>query len=934
MDKSIVKGLNDKLYEKRKATALELERLVKQCVINGDYTRIDKIISELCRDYAYALHQPMARNAGLMGLAATAIALGTNEVGKYLGTILPPVLACFGDQNDQMRFYACESLYNIAKISKGEILIYFNEIFDVLCKISADTEDSVRGAAELLDRLIKDIVAEKASTYISIVNNNPESVPPAVKPDPISGNVYQETYEQDPHLAFSLPKFIPLLKERIYVINPDTRIFLVDWIRVLLNAPGLELTSFLPSFLGGLFTFLGDSHKDVRVVTSSLMDQLLQEVNRIAHIQQQIKEKNMEKQKLLLEDMSKQSSAIARKEEGTLIAERKKTLMSALSELSSDDNLSKTTAGGGSAADSIVGNGSTATSVATTNDINNNNNSNNDNNNIINNGNISGETGSLHTNEAGAGKKLAIVPSLDTTESIRDGEEYIPGQDIKLDFPEVISILVNNLASSESDIQEIALHWMDSILLLSPNDFIPFFSKILTLLLKLLSDQNPHVRELAHVVNEKLLLLCDTYENIEGSVRIAYGSMVNGLTLQFFDSKVETKMACMDWFILIYKKAPNEILEHDDSMFLTLLKSLSNKDPRLIEKSLSLLKSLCSKLNDIYLTRFLDNFVTLLRRDTQLLKFRANYIMRKICATLTPERVYKVISSILNANDDIMFVRTMIQILSTNLIVAPEMYSLRHKLKDTDNVALFTLLFKSWCHNPVSVISLCFVAERYELAYSSIQVYGDQELHLYDLVQLDILVQLFESPLFSRMRLQLIEYSKYPYLYRSLYGILMMLPQSKAFDTLNRRLSSVNVWLPPQVFQGASAPVSASVDSSNDNCENSQGSSSKTKPSDKDLEDYLTQTLEAERSGSDYVQMKVSELPIFGNYIDGSDGNTQRSMLPLRLGLSDGDSLNNDTDFARLDSSYNDLEETTPIRQRTASIQGSAVSRSDKRRNQ
>ena len=168
---------------------MELEKSVKQCVIDGDYDKIDKIVEELCRDYAYALHQPMARNAGLMGLAATAIALGVNDVGRYLRTILPPVLACFGDQNDQVRFYACESLYNIAKIAKGEILVYFNEIFDVLCKISADTENSVRGAAELLDRLIKDIVAERASNYVSIVNNNPRDIPPVINMDPLSGNV-------------------------------------------------------------------------------------------------------------------------------------------------------------------------------------------------------------------------------------------------------------------------------------------------------------------------------------------------------------------------------------------------------------------------------------------------------------------------------------------------------------------------------------------------------------------------------------------------------------------------------------------------------------------------------------------------------------------------------------------------------------------------
>lgn len=37
-----------------------------------------------------------------------------------------------------MRYYACEAMYNIAKVAKGEILIYFNDIFDALCKVGMD----------------------------------------------------------------------------------------------------------------------------------------------------------------------------------------------------------------------------------------------------------------------------------------------------------------------------------------------------------------------------------------------------------------------------------------------------------------------------------------------------------------------------------------------------------------------------------------------------------------------------------------------------------------------------------------------------------------------------------------------------------------------------------------------------------------------------
>ena len=49
---------------------------------------------------------------------------------------MPPVLACFTDADARVRYYACEAMYNIAKVGKGEVLRFFNEIFDALCKVS------------------------------------------------------------------------------------------------------------------------------------------------------------------------------------------------------------------------------------------------------------------------------------------------------------------------------------------------------------------------------------------------------------------------------------------------------------------------------------------------------------------------------------------------------------------------------------------------------------------------------------------------------------------------------------------------------------------------------------------------------------------------------------------------------------------------------
>src|SRR5213078_3116756 len=122
-------------------------------------------------------------------------------------------------------------------------------------------------------------------------------------------------------------------------------------------------------------------------------------------------------------------------------------------------------------------------------------------------------------------------------------------------------------------------------------------------------------------------------------------------------------------------------------------------------------------------------------------------------------------------------------------------------------------LFRSWCHNAVATFSLCLLAQAYEQAYHLLQIFAALEMTVNILIQIDKLVQLLESPVFTCMyspvlvsaiclihtnntmpdlRLQLLEPERFPYLYKCLYGLLMLLPQSSAFAALKNRLNSVS----------------------------------------------------------------------------------------------------------------------------------------------
>jgi len=51
------------------------------------------------------------------------------------------------------------------QVVRGDFIIFFNKIFDALCKLSADSDANVQSAAHLLDRLVK---VNKCSLPLSI----------------------------------------------------------------------------------------------------------------------------------------------------------------------------------------------------------------------------------------------------------------------------------------------------------------------------------------------------------------------------------------------------------------------------------------------------------------------------------------------------------------------------------------------------------------------------------------------------------------------------------------------------------------------------------------------------------------------------------------------------------------------------------------------
>ncbi|RFU75495.1 dna repair and recombination rad54 and rad54 [Trichoderma arundinaceum] len=706
MDTNIQRALNDKLYDKRKVGALELEKIIRDLVASGSFQRVEEILGELCNDYAYAVHQPHARNGGLIGLAAAAIALGT---------------------------------------------------------LGADSELSVKNGAELLDRLIKDIVSESAASYISVLETSSS----------IDENSVAGEHQQHLPTAFSLQRFIPLLKERIHVINPFTRQFLVGWITLLDSIPDLELVTYLPEFLGGILKFLSDQNVDVRVATQTCLDKFLNEIKRISQVKRGLFENR-------------------RFKEGG-----KRKRQESLDSTGGRPNLEE-------------------------------------------------------------GDELDSEALNDDDEDSME-EDWIPGQDVCSISPGQYAyrFVRHTDCDEEEDCLLESLRWIVEFLEICPEEVLPFTPKILAHMLPAMASTKETIRlaatrvntclmdyvvslsdesdvnatQAATSANARLPLSQDKQDNSSlgraslsnsrdneirsltpGSGRMSsaaittpdttqiqanldYTAAVNSLTLLFLNDHEATRVAALTWLIMLHRKAPRKVLAFNDGTFPALLKTLSDPSDAVVTRDLQLLSQISRNSEDDYFASFMINLLQLFSTDRKLLETRGNLIIRQLCISLSPERIYRTLADCIEKEEDVEFASIMVQNLNNNLITAPQLAEVRKRLRNLetkDGQTLFVALFRSWCYNAVATFSLCLLSQAYEQAYHLLQIFGELDMTVNMLIQVDKLVQLIESPVFTYLRLQLLEPEKYPYLYKCMYGILMLLPQSSAFAALKNRLNSVS----------------------------------------------------------------------------------------------------------------------------------------------
>lgn len=266
-------------------------------------------------------------------------------------------------------------------------------------------------------------------------------------------------------------------------------------------------------------------------------------------------------------------------------------------------------------------------------------------------------------------------------------------------------------------------------------------------------------------------------------------------------SKEDTRIASLEWFLLIHGVRPDVVHEHFETMFEAILSTLGDVSENVMHKSVEVLHILAGEDRFPYFIQLLLHHLetkapTLLPKAPTIIKQLQLRYQGAHDGFSSCEKLLLKIAELLPQRHDLRFVTKLVIVLNTMLLTSKELMPLREVLRKgvADDRARATLLglYPCWCFDSTAAIALCLLTTAYGQAFRLVVRMGSSELSPQALVQVDRLVQLIESPVFSFLRIALLHPVQNAALVKTLFGLQMVLPQaSPQYKALHARLKSI-----------------------------------------------------------------------------------------------------------------------------------------------
>eukprot|EP01016_Furgasonia_blochmanni_P010806 TRINITY_DN1465_c0_g2_i1.p1 TRINITY_DN1465_c0_g2~~TRINITY_DN1465_c0_g2_i1.p1 ORF type:complete len:513 (+),score=154.52 TRINITY_DN1465_c0_g2_i1:100-1539(+) len=377
---------------------------------------------------------------------------------------------------------------------------------------------------------------------------------------------------------------------------------------------------------------------------------------------------------------------------------------------------------------------------------------------------------------------------------------------------EIIAILVSNCKNKKNTFIKLsAIGWIDEYLKLIIEDekyhdaghgeismnknhvsILTQLNKILEAILISLSDPDENIREAAGEVNRKLLKI--VVRSRDSSIE--FQSILEILKDMLQDRNGNTIDSALEWMKQFLQMNSSVLIPLMDDVLERLIERLEDPEENVVQKVVEVLGYI--SLHESYYNLVVEKIIQVFHFSKEMLQSKSTIVIKKLCSIIDPKKVYRSFAEKLITSENAALKSQMVQTLDFLLLTDKDLSKLRNLIKNIqfieedkrDNTEFFEILYSAWCFNPVSTVTFCLLSQNYELAYYIITSFADIEMDVETLVQVAKLIQLIESPIFVYLRLQLLEAERYPYLLKSLYGLLMLLPQGKAFNALRQRLQN------------------------------------------------------------------------------------------------------------------------------------------------
>ncbi|ETO08225.1 hypothetical protein RFI_29164, partial [Reticulomyxa filosa] len=216
--------------------------------------QIQKVVDYLLANYIRN-EQSNSRKGGLSALAGVMIGLtkGTHthmrdsnspsltyEGIQFLAVVVPILEQRLEDDDTSVRYYACETLYNVIKVARYNIMIFFDLIFKQIQRLCDDEDPNVRNANRSVNMLLQDVAC---------------------------------SYDR-----FDVLTFIRSLESLMTNASHNVRMLALNWLSALDIEPDIDMLQHLPKFLGHLFVALVDRFDRLASQAAHVMEDFLEEI--------------------------------------------------------------------------------------------------------------------------------------------------------------------------------------------------------------------------------------------------------------------------------------------------------------------------------------------------------------------------------------------------------------------------------------------------------------------------------------------------------------------------------------------------------------------------------------------------------------------------------------------------------------------------------